>query len=335
MYKQLGDAMGVQNGYTSEYSKDLYDHGGTTDAWSYYTTGALSFVFEMNASAFHPPYSEMVSEWDATGSGGNRGAFKKMMAFVADPTGHAVLTGTGPPGAVLRVARDVTTDTQEGPDVPDHLESTMVIPASGQFEWHVNQSTQPLVLKSGQTNSWTLTCENPEGAVRTTRQVTIGRGQSQQVDVGQCASPVKPEVNTTLPTTENPTTPPDVLEQPGLSARLKASFDGRLYRVVVKGTLTQTADLDMRGGANGSDRCAGKVTVTLSAKRRKVASGRADVDAACGFEREFKLKRSKLPRALRTRRGLRSLKAVARYSGGPYLLGASDDVSARVKKRRR
>jgi carboxypeptidase T len=317
-YKQLGDSMAAQNGYTSEFSKDLYDHGGTTDAWSYFTTGALSFVFEMDSSAFHPPFSEVVSEYDGTGSGGNRGAFKKMMAFVADPAGHAVLTGTGPPGSVLRVARDVTTDTQEGPDVPDHLESTTVIPDSGQFEWHVNQSTQPLVLKSGQTDSWTLTCENPEGVVRSTQEVKVGRGQSLPVDVGPCLAIEKPGVGEPVPTVEDPTAPPVSKGQPSVKVKMSATVNRRVYRVRVKGSLV--------GFGEDSNRCAGNVSVTVTASGRRFASGRAPLDGACGFERSFKVK---------SRKSRKSLRAVAKWNGNDFLLGAERSATARVKKRRR
>jgi hypothetical protein len=338
-FKALGDSLGFANGYHSQLSKDLYDHGGTTDAWHYYVTGGLGFVFEMNANAFHPPIAEFAAEYDGTipnAHGGNREAFYKMTEFAADPAGHAVLRGSAPGGAILRVARDTTSETQEGPDVPEHLESTMVVPASGQFEWHVNQSSSPFAVKAGRTESWTLTCEDPEGVAKSTQQIKIARGQSVQVDVGACATTEKPGAGEAVPTVEAPApVAPDVLEQPGLRAKMSATFDGRVYRVRVKGSLTKTADLDARGGANGSDRCAGKVTVALSAKGRKVASGSVDVHGACGFEREFKVKAAKLPRALRSRRGLSSIKAVARYGGGPYLLGATDDVSARVKKRRR
>jgi carboxypeptidase T len=316
MYKQLGDSMAAQNGYTSEYSKDLYDHGGTTDAWSYYTTGALSFVFEMNSSAFHPPYSEMVSEYDGTGSGGNRGAFKKMMAFVADPAGHAVLTGNGPPGAVLRVARDVTTDTQEGPDVPDHLESTMVIPASGQFEWHVNQSTQPLVLASGKTDSWTLTCEQPEGKVLQTQTVQVSRGQARSI--APCPAAPGTGGGGETPSGGEKAEPLPLKAQVRVKTKMSASFDGRVYRVRVKGAL-----LDYGTDAN---RCAGNVTVTVTSSGRRFASGRAPLNGACGFERSFRVK---------SRKSRRALRALATWKGNDFLLGAEKSTSVRVKKRRR
>jgi hypothetical protein len=191
------------------------------------------------------------------------------------------------------------------------------------------------VAAGGGSEAWQLTCENPEGTVRSTQNVTIARGQAKTVGVGACL-PAPPEGPG--PVSEGPGPPvfiPDEREQPGLLARVTASFNGRVYRVTVKGLLNRIEDLDARGGAVGSARCVGKVAVTLTAKRRKIASGKADVDAACGFERSFSVKSSKLPRALRSRRALTSVKAVATYGGGPYLLPATDDASAKVKKKRR
>ena len=342
MYKQLGDSLGTANGYTSQLSKQLYDHGGTTDSWHYYVTGGLGFVFEMNASAFHPPHAEFVAEYDGTISGahgGNREALYRMTEFAANPTGHARLIGSGPAGAVLRIARDTVSETQEGPDVPEHLESTMVVPSSGTFEWHVNQSSSPFAVKAGRTETWTLTCEVPEGHVLGTQNVLVARGQA--VSVTPC-----PEVQQQPPGGEqppgggeagpggSPSPLPDVLEQPGVRTKLAATFNGRTYSIRVKGSLLGTDDGDGRSAATGGSRCAGQISLTVNAGSRRIASGRAHLDGGCGFERSFKVKASKLPRPLRRHRP-RTLKAVATWGGNAYLLGARDDASARVKTRKR
>jgi hypothetical protein len=337
MYKQLGDSLGVANGYTSQLSKQLYDHGGTTDSWHYYVTGGLGFVFEMNQSAFHPPYSEFVAEYDGTiagAHGGNREALYKMTEFAANPTGHARLLGTGPAGAVLRVARDTASETQEGPDVPEHLESTMVIPAGGSFDWHVNQSSSPFAVKAGRTETWTLTCENPEGNVLGSQSVLVARGQA--VSVSPCPEPQQQQPpGDTKPGGGGPAIPlPDILEQPGVRAKAAATFNGRTYSIRVKGSLLGTEDADGRSPATGGARCAGQVSLTVNAGRRRIASGRAHLDGGCGFERSFRVKASKLPRALRKHRP-RTLKAVAVWGGNAFLLGAQDDASTRVKTRRR
>ncbi|MEA2450075.1 MAG: hypothetical protein QOG63_2007, partial [Thermoleophilaceae bacterium] len=67
VYKQLGDAMGAEAGYESVASYTLYapnDHVGTTDGWSYFTTGGLGYVFEAMSNAFHPPYAQVVQHYE-------------------------------------------------------------------------------------------------------------------------------------------------------------------------------------------------------------------------------------------------------------------------------
>jgi hypothetical protein len=336
LYKQVGDSLGQANGYHSQFSKDLYDHGGTTDAWHYFVTGGLGFVFEMNASAFHPAFSEFVAEWDGTisgANGGNREALYRITEFAANPAGHSLIRGSGPAGAVLRIARDTTSETQEGPDVPEHLESTMVIPAGGQFEWHVNQSTSPFAVKAGQTQTWTLTCEQPAGTVLKSQSVFVARGQAVTLD--PCSSSPGQGGNGGGGAGGEDTPPPaDKAEQPGLRAKTSASFNGRVYTVRVKGSLLDTADLDGLSSATGSARCAGTVGIKVRASRRTIGSGKAHVDGGCGFERTFRVKRSKLPRALRKRRP-RSVTALATWGGNPFLLAAQDDATARIKTRRR
>ncbi len=46
-YKALGDAMAKENGYFSQKSFELYDTTGTTEDWSYNSTGGFGFTFEI------------------------------------------------------------------------------------------------------------------------------------------------------------------------------------------------------------------------------------------------------------------------------------------------
>jgi hypothetical protein len=206
-YKALGDAMAAENGYNNQFSKQLYDHGGTTDAWSYYSTGAFSYVFEAN-TGFHPPYAEVVEEYDGTasGAGGNREAYFLATEWAADPAGHSVLKGVGPPGAILRLTKSFATKTQEGPSVPDRLDSTMLIPSGGSFEWHVNPSTRPIAAESGKRENWRLTCERPEGTVLAEHLVFVRRGETVDLSPGPCPQtrpgeqlPIVPEPGQTYP----------------------------------------------------------------------------------------------------------------------------------------
>ncbi|HMJ95897.1 MAG TPA: M14 family zinc carboxypeptidase, partial [Thermoleophilaceae bacterium] len=76
--KALGDSMAAENGYMSMYGWQLYDTTGTTEDWSYSTTGGYGYTFEIGcidmdrpnneciSGHFHPPFAEMVKEWEGT-----------------------------------------------------------------------------------------------------------------------------------------------------------------------------------------------------------------------------------------------------------------------------
>jgi hypothetical protein len=143
IYKALGDAMAAENGYASQLSYQLYDTTGTTEDWSYYSTGGLGFTFEIGPEHFHPPFAETVAEYE----GGNRAAYYLAQENTADASRHAVLTGRAPAGSVLRLKKTFETPTSQEETFTDTLDSTMQVPADGRFEWHVNQSTRPLVAQ--------------------------------------------------------------------------------------------------------------------------------------------------------------------------------------------
>ncbi len=151
IYKALGDKMAAQNGYSSQYGYQLYDTTGTTEDWSYNATGGLGFTFELGGPGFHPPFADMVAEWNGTSAtatgGGNRAAYYLAEENTADATKHSVITGKAPAGAVLRLKKSFQTPTYSGSTFTDTLDSTLVVPSSGAFEWHVNPSTRPLVAK--------------------------------------------------------------------------------------------------------------------------------------------------------------------------------------------
>jgi Zinc carboxypeptidase/FG-GAP repeat len=166
VYKALGDAMAAENGYASQRSYQLYDTTGTTEDWTYYATGGLGFTFEIGPSNFHPPFAQMVAEYEGTtpvadaqrDGGGNRAAYFIAQENTADATKHAVVEGSAPAGAVLRLKKSFQTATSpvidsegnEGQPIlfDDTLDTTTVVPRSGSFEWHVNPSTRPVVAQS-------------------------------------------------------------------------------------------------------------------------------------------------------------------------------------------
>jgi len=184
--KRVGDAMGRETGYKSQYGFELYDTSGTTEDWNYAQQGAFGYTIEIGPKdgEFHMPYETgFVREWDGTtsGQGGLREAYLIAWEAAVKPAYHSVISGTAPPGRVLRLSKEFVTRThpacarqlvsinplnsdliysnyqvatgQEFPcpdqqpelEVPDGLETTMTVPASGRFEWHVNPSTRPFV----------------------------------------------------------------------------------------------------------------------------------------------------------------------------------------------
>ncbi|MEA2401783.1 MAG: hypothetical protein QOK00_2186 [Thermoleophilaceae bacterium] len=151
IYKSLGDRMAAENGYSSQYGYQLYDTTGTTEDWSYNATGGLGFTFELGGPGFHPPFKDMVAEWNGTAAtatgGGNRAAYYVAQENTADATKHSVLAGRAPAGAVLRLKKTFQTPTYDGSTFTDTLDSTLVVPSNGVFEWHTNPSTRPLIAK--------------------------------------------------------------------------------------------------------------------------------------------------------------------------------------------
>ena len=110
--------MAAENGYSNVFSYQIgYDHVGTTDGWSYYTTGGLGYVFEIGNTNSHPLYAETVQNYDgsAVPGGGNREAYYVAMESAANTAHHAVLTGGAPTGTILRLTKSFTNRTSIGP----------------------------------------------------------------------------------------------------------------------------------------------------------------------------------------------------------------------------
>lgn len=160
IYKRLGDAMAAENGYKSQRSYQLYDTSGTTEDWSYYSTGGLGFTFEIGPDAFHPSYQSVIDEYLGTTAaagegGGNKVAFLKALRSTVNAERHSVIGGRAPGGALLTLTKRFKTPTssvldgagEEGDVIllDDKLRTTMRVGHTGRFRWHVNPSTRPLV----------------------------------------------------------------------------------------------------------------------------------------------------------------------------------------------
>jgi hypothetical protein len=162
--KDLGDRMASHNGYTSQYSWQLYDTNGTTEDHSYSSTGGYGYTFEIGTGgAFHAAYqAHVIDEYLGAGSargagkGGNRAAYFEAMEETADTAHHSVITGrTSGSGRTLELTKAFKTSTApvlNTAGVPgqvirfdDAIETALTVPRSRTFEWHVNPSTRPEV----------------------------------------------------------------------------------------------------------------------------------------------------------------------------------------------
>lgn len=212
--RALGDAMAAQTNYISQFSYQLYDTTGTTDDYIYDGLGGFSYTPEIGKVEFHPEYSSgFVPEYDGrpaldpngnpTGPklGGLREAYTLAGLTASDPDSHSLIRGTAPAGRTLRISKTISYKTSGRPNddpilhpqqtITEPRTSTMVVPPSGQFEWHVNPSSQP---RSGETTPWRLTCEDGAGRVLETRDVYVARDQATNVGLtcGATTAPPPP-----------------------------------------------------------------------------------------------------------------------------------------------
>jgi hypothetical protein len=197
----------------------------------------------------------------------------------------------------------------------------MQVPDSGSFEWHVNQSARP--LNPGET--WTLTCERTEGTAAASRQIAIARGEVR--NLGDACAQTATTGGGRGDSVEPPRGDIDVVGPPGVKARVGATFNGRTYRARVAGSLVDPKY------APGGERCAGRITLTITAGGGRVITGRANLDAGCGFAKTFRFTKRKLPRRLRNRGARLRLRAVTTWPGNEFIEEIRHAVSAPVKRR--
>jgi hypothetical protein len=219
--RQLGDQMAKNTRYLSQFSYQLYDTTGTTDDYIYDGLSGYSYTAEIGLNEFHPPYTEFQAEYDGvpetdddgnpTGRklGGLRRAYTLAGLAAVSATGdnrgtadpgddlpgtHGIIQGTAPAGSTLTIRKSFTylTDTrpddsgENPPDAPitEPRVSTLVVPVSGQFVWHVDPSSQP----RGETTPWKLTYAPQNGAETACKDVYVARGQVVNVACGATTS---------------------------------------------------------------------------------------------------------------------------------------------------
>ena len=268
----LGDAMGRATGYASEYGYELYEVTGATEDWNYVAQNAFVYTIELGPADgdFQGPFATHVIEQylgrdgSPAGADGTREALLLAGEQAADPRDHAVLQGTAPPGAVLRLRKRFTTTTSEvclfqypggSAECPlrgeaqlldDGLDTSLVVPASGRYEWHVTPSTRPFERKAGRTEAWTLSCESG-GRELDSRALEIAIGERKEGDpctpgsAFRTVSPAEAPMPTPLPGTPSvvPAPPRAVAPiRPGLRVTLARQ---RRATVLARGVLVSAA----------------------------------------------------------------------------------------------
>jgi carboxypeptidase T len=217
MYDELARRIGaVLNWPATPWTMGYSPASGTAEQSWYYAAGTFAFTPEATPGPhpglfrYHPPYEYVIDQYFGTANAPGcvpgrtcydgssmREAFLLALEAAGDPERHSVITGTAKPGgAELTIEKDVSLHTSPVPSPPERmvdltLRSTMTVPKSGRFTWHVNPSRRPSQLASAHLpESWTLSCERGapgSSAKRVEVQVTVDRGETADVDLRGCS----------------------------------------------------------------------------------------------------------------------------------------------------
>ena len=89
VYKALGASLAAHNGYSNDPGFGLYDTTGSTEDWSFWSTGGLAFTFEIGADEFHPPFATGVeAEYLGLPPAAGAGSGREPRGVLHDAPGH-------------------------------------------------------------------------------------------------------------------------------------------------------------------------------------------------------------------------------------------------------
>lgn len=204
MYDGLAQELGAALDWPAgPWTEIYYVASGVAEQQALYATGTFGFTPELTPGhsgleRFHPPYEYVVDQYHGTGfyeGSSIREALLLAWEAAADPAMHSVVTGTAPRGIELTISKEVSVDSspveQDGETVvlesDLEIETTMQVPRSGEFEWHVLPSARQSQYASElMDESWVVSCRNPAGKVHESVKVTVGRGETATVDLSDC-----------------------------------------------------------------------------------------------------------------------------------------------------
>ena len=169
VYKALGDAMAAENGYVSQYGYELYDTSGDDRGLELlrHRRARLHLrdllqprpdpIDPRCSGNFHPTFPNMIAEYEGTSpdappTAAAATARPTSSPMEAAPTRQALgPRGQGAPRRGAEAREDASDRRPASPIQPmfeDHLETEMKVPDSGNYDWHINPSTRPLVAQS-------------------------------------------------------------------------------------------------------------------------------------------------------------------------------------------
>ena len=202
VYDALAQLLGADLDFPAgPWTEIYYEASGTAEQTAYYGAGTLAFTPELTpgfdgAERFHPPYEYVVDQYLGTDfyeGSSIRAAYLTAFGAAVDPARHSVITGQAPRGIELTISKRFELDTSaidgDGPvtSLPHELQSTMTVPASGRFTWHVNPSLRPSQYASAHLNeSWTISCGPGNSGAERTVEVTVERGGTASADMSRC-----------------------------------------------------------------------------------------------------------------------------------------------------
>lgn len=186
-FRALARRMAAAAGYVAAPASEPRDITGAAEDGIYFNQFASAFTIEVGYDEFQPPFREGVLEQYA----GVGGALLLAAEAAADTGTHAVLRGTAPAGARLRLSRTVRyptsyvvtgTDgaaprTHKARKLRQRYSGTLTVPASGRFTWHVNPSERPLAELAGRRERWTVSCRTER------RRIVLRLGEKRSLDL--------------------------------------------------------------------------------------------------------------------------------------------------------
>ncbi len=192
----LGDDL---NWPAGPWTEIYYEASGTAEQTAYYGAGTLAFTPEATpgfggADRFHPPYQYVEDQYlgvDFYAGSSIRAAFLTAFDAAVDPAKHSVISGRAKARTTLTLSKSFTLDTSAVAgvvqQVPYAFETTLEVPRSGHFNWHVNPSVRPSQYASDHLpEAWTLTCEDRQGRTDEV-EIRVERGGiARGVDLRRC-----------------------------------------------------------------------------------------------------------------------------------------------------